>query len=81
MKSNKPEFTLDLKGIPCPQNTSKALLKLALMEKGDVLEIIIDDGEPKENVPSSIVDDSNYKLLRMEKDENSCWHLFVEIIN
>ena len=45
---------LDLRGIPCPKNAAKASLALAGMLSGEKLEIILDNGEPMENVPPAL---------------------------
>jgi TusA-related sulfurtransferase len=45
---------LDLRDIPCPQNSSKALIYLATIETGESVEIWVDDGEPIKNVPESL---------------------------
>lgn len=45
---------LDLRGIPCPKNAAKASLHIATMMTGEEIEIILDNGEPMENVPSSL---------------------------
>ena len=50
----KPDETLDLSGVPCPQNTARALLTLEWMDPGEILEVTVDDGEPKENVPPGL---------------------------
>lgn len=51
-ESAKPvEF--DLSGVPCPLNFVKAKLKLEDMHVGERLAIVLDDGEPAENVPAS----------------------------
>ena len=42
MKQIKPDEVINLKGVPCPQNSAKALLKLAGMGKNDILEILLD---------------------------------------
>ena len=72
-----PDESLDLRGVPCPQNSAKALIKLAGMDTGLVLELIIDDGEPYENVPESL-ENEGYKLIGKKKETGSVWHLFVE---
>lgn len=77
----KADETLDLKGVPCPQNSAKALIQLETMSSGEVLEIIIDDGEPFDNVPASIEDeDDDYKIEKLERDEQGLWHLFVRVL-
>ena len=44
---------LDLRGVACPMNFVKAKLKLEMMDIGDTLAILLDDGEPVQNVPAS----------------------------
>ncbi len=46
---------LDLSGVPCPLNFVKAKLQLECMQVGDRLDIILDEGEPIENVPGSFI--------------------------
>jgi len=45
--------SLDLRGTPCPLNWVKAKLRLEEMQAGQVLEVVLDDGEAIENVPRS----------------------------
>ncbi|MCA9433855.1 MAG: sulfurtransferase TusA family protein, partial [Candidatus Omnitrophica bacterium] len=45
------DSTLDLSGVVCPMNFVKTKLQLELMQSGQVLEVIIDRGEPVRNVP------------------------------
>jgi len=57
---------LDLRGVMCPYNFVKAKLKLETMEAGQVLSVLIDDGEPIRNVPRSIQDEG-HEVLKVEK--------------
>ena len=75
-----PDEILDLKGVPCPKNSALTMVKLETMDKGEILEVIIDDGEPKENVPASIEQDENYKIINMQKDNENHWHLLVKVL-
>jgi tRNA 2-thiouridine synthesizing protein A len=45
--------TLDLTGVVCPMNWVRARLALERMQPGDVLELVLDEGEPLESVPRS----------------------------
>ncbi len=56
---------LDLRGVICPYNFVKTKLKLETMEAGQVLAVILDDGEPIRNVPRSVSDDG-HAVLRQE---------------
>ncbi len=44
---------LDLRGVACPMNFVKAKLKLEPMAVGESLAVILDEGEPVNNVPAS----------------------------
>lgn len=44
---------LDLRGVACPMNFVKAKLRLEGMDVGKALAIVLDDGEPVQNVPAS----------------------------
>ena len=70
--------TLDLRGIPCPRNTSLALIKLSTMDLNSTLEILIDDGEPIENVPSSIALEGHRILIQKKIDSNH-WLLQIQV--
>ena len=45
---------LDLRGVICPYNFVKTKLKLDAMQSGEILAVILDDGEPIRNVPQSV---------------------------
>lgn len=48
-----PSKRIDLRGTPCPLNWVKTKLRLEEMEPGMVIEVILDEGGPSENVPRS----------------------------
>lgn len=68
--------TIDLRGVCCPTNFVKAKLSLEMADKGDVLEIFLDDGEPVQNVPRSLKDEG-HTLMRLVKAE-AYWILTLE---
>ncbi len=49
-----PDQKMDLRGTPCPLNWVKTKLRLEEMKAGQLLEILLDDGEPMRNVPRSV---------------------------
>ena len=51
--------SLDLKGVACPFNYVQTKVRLEQMEVGQLLEVAIDDGEPIENVPTSLANDGH----------------------
>lgn len=56
---------LDLTGVICPMNFVRTKLELEKLKKGDVLEVILDDGEPIRNVPRSVKAEG-YKIIKVE---------------
>jgi len=45
---------LDLAGVPCPRNAARAILRLETLDPGDLLDVILDVGEPAANVPPAL---------------------------
>lgn len=48
------QVELDLRGVICPYNFVKTKLKLDTMLAGEILAVILDEGEPIRNVPQSV---------------------------
>ena len=70
---------LDLTGVPCPQNAARTLLRLGMMDTGEVLMITIDDGEPIELVPGSVTDEG-HTILEQVQLEDTRWQMWVEAL-
>lgn len=68
---------LDLKGVKCPFNYVKAKLQLETMERGALLELFLDDGEPIKNVPTSLKNDGQ-EIVEMEKMDTGHYRLLVK---
>jgi len=47
---------IDLRGVECPLNFVKAKLALEKIAVGEVLEVLLDDGEPARNAPASFAE-------------------------
>ena len=65
-ENSKPDANLDLRGVACPINFVKTKLKLEEMNKGQILELVIDAGEPMANVPRSIKEEG-HRIIKVEK--------------
>lgn len=76
MGEKKPDANLDLRGVVCPINFVKTKLKLEEMDAGQVLEVILDAGEPIANVPRSIKEEG-HKITRVDKVEDH-FRLLIE---
>lgn len=61
--------TLDLRRVLCPMNFVKTKLQLEEMESGQVLEVMIDDGDPALNVPRSVKEEG-HKIIKVDKIDN-----------
>lgn len=55
---------LDLRGVICPYNFVKTKLKLETMQAGEILAVILDEGDPIRNVPRSVSDDGHTVLAQ-----------------
>jgi len=51
----------------CPINFVKTKLKLEMMEPGEVLEVLLDSGDPIQNVPKSIKEEG-HKIVEVKKE-------------
>lgn len=76
MTEGKINEKLDLIGVICPINFVKTKLKLEEMETGQILELILDDGEPMRNVPRSIKEEG-HKIIKVE-NLGKAYRLLIE---
>ena len=68
--SDAPTSELDLRGVICPYNFVKTKLKLETMKEGEVLSVLLDDGDPIRNVPRS-VENEGHTVLAQERVEQA----------
>lgn len=73
--SNDQVLVKDLKGVSCPMNFVKTKLELSKLNKGDYLEVILDDGEPIENVPGSVRSEGHEIVSQTQED--GCWKVLI----
>lgn len=62
--------TIDLRGVTCPTNFVKAKLALELVETGEMVRFLLDDGEPVKNVPRSLKAEG-HKLLSLNEEDGA----------
>ena len=58
------DIELDLRGVICPYNFVKTKLKLETMDHGQVLAVLLDDGDPIKNVPRSVENEGHTVLAQ-----------------
>ncbi len=68
-KGEQIDRTKDLRRVACPMNFVKTKVELAGMSSSQVLEILLDDGEPIDNVPRSVISEG-HTILSQEKTDN-----------
>ena len=61
-----PDMKVDLRGVVCPLNFVKTKLMLEEMESGQLLEVILDGGEPIKNVPRSVKAEG-HEIVRVDR--------------
>jgi len=63
---------IDLRGVACPLNFVKAKLKLEKLEIGDILKVLLDEGEPVRNAPASFAEQGQQVLEVKNLGEYFC---------
>ena len=69
--SMKPDEILDLRGLPCPGNLPKLLIKLETMNSGEVLQLIVDDIVALDRIPLALQEENDFELLSVESTDSS----------
>lgn len=56
---------LDLQGVSCPMNFVKTKIALEKLDAGELLEVILDEGDAMLNVPRSLKEEG-HRIIRVE---------------
>ena len=65
------------RGVGCPMNLVYAKVELAKLATGQILEIILDDGAPVNNVPGSVLKEG-HKILAQTQLEDGAWSVLIK---
>ena len=76
LEAISPDVKKDFRGVMCPMNFVKTKIALTPMQSGQILEILLDDGAPIENVPGSVKNEG-HTILSTEKVENY-WKVLIK---
>lgn len=68
---------LDLKNVPCPINFVRTKLKLDTMQPGEILEVLLDNGEPIESVSMSVVEEGHTIVTKVQSSDKT-WSLVIK---
>lgn len=77
MNQYKVDQRIDITREICPMTFVKTKLKLETMSSGEVLEVILKEGEPLINVPRS-VEEEGHRILELSKQEDNNYKLLIE---
>ena len=72
----KPDRFKDLRGVKCPINFAQTKVQLAVMKAGETLKVFLDEGEPINNVSSSVKLEGHI-ILNQEKI-GTHWAVLIE---
>lgn len=68
----------DYRGIECPMNFARITVDLMDIPVGDLIEVLLDDGQPAINVPKSLVRDGQHVISMLQN--GAFWKLTVQKI-
>ena len=77
MSEFKSDYFIDITDVVCPVTFVKAKVALEEIEKGQILQIKLNDGEPIQNVPRSLKNEK-HKVLSEDKNEDGTYTIAVE---
>jgi TusA-related sulfurtransferase len=70
-------FNLDITRDHCPMTFVKTKIQLAKIAKGDILELIVTEGEPLENIPKSATE-QGFEILDIEKLHDTIYKIRIK---
>ena len=73
----KVDAVKNCRGVGCPMNLVYAKVELAKLQSGQVLEIILDDGAPVNNVPGS-AEKEGHTIREKTKLDVGTWSVLIE---
>jgi tRNA 2-thiouridine synthesizing protein A len=65
MSARVPSARIDVRSHACPVTWVKTRIALSRIAEGEVLEILLGEGEPRDNVPRSAEEDG-HRVVRLE---------------
>ena len=69
--------TVDITDKVCPLTFVKAKVAIDELEDGEVIAIRMNDGEPVQNVPRSIIEEG-HQILKLVNNEDGTYNLIVK---
>ena len=69
--------TLDITKEHCPMTFVKTKIELAKLHTGDILEVLLSEGEPLDNVPRNAVE-QGFNVLSIEHIEGTTHEVIIK---
>jgi len=67
---------MDLCGVKCPLNWAKAKVRLEDLERGDILELLIDDPKGRRDIPRA-AEAEGYAIVNIQESDGR-WFIAIE---
>lgn len=77
MEKIQSDEVIDITSAVCPMTFVKAKAAIDELEIGQILEVIMNDGEPAQNVPRSMKEEGQ-QVLKLEKMPEGTYRMFVK---
>ncbi len=68
---------LDITKEHCPMTFVKTKIELSKLQPGDILEVLLSEGEPLDNVPRN-AKEQGYNVVAIEHVEDSTYKVVIE---
>ena len=65
------------RGVGCPMNMVYTKVELAKLQSGQLLEMILDNGPPINNVPDSVRKEG-HRIVEQKQLEDGAWSVVIE---
>ena len=76
MEARRETVQLDLRGVKCPLNWAHAKVRLEQMNRGDILEVVLDDPRGARDIPH-VVEAEGYLMLE-STEQGGLFRLRIE---
>jgi TusA-related sulfurtransferase len=76
MSDQKPDKSIDIRGLVCPMTFVRAKLAMEEMSPGEVLEVLLDYEVASRSIPKSM-GDHGHEVLKVEKTSDTEWELVI----
>ncbi len=70
------KYILDITKEHCPMTFVKTRLKLSELQKDDILEVLLNEGEPLDNVPKS-AGEQGFEVIKIEKTDERVYKVTI----